>query len=306
VAAALLPGCGGSQPPIGAASAMPQSRAIAVHHERDGSWMLPEAKHNALLYISNVYTVTVYTYPKGRHVGTLKGFYRPLGECVDMIGDVFIANGDTVLEFPHGGNQPIQTLSFNGYGAQNCTTDPTTGNLAVTWAQGFKKGYVAVYQHASGTPTLYSNGGMLFTFCGYDDRGNLYVDGLDKRNQYAFEFAELSAGTNKIKTVNLNQGFQNGAAVQWDGKYVTIVDNTANNLYRFSIAGNNGTLKGTVALGNAQGLYQTWIDGKKVVGADDIASAAWYWDYPEGGAPIKSVTKDVDHPFGATISKATQ
>ena len=40
-AAALLSACGGSQPPIGAPGAMPQSRAIATHAERGGSWMLP-------------------------------------------------------------------------------------------------------------------------------------------------------------------------------------------------------------------------------------------------------------------------
>jgi hypothetical protein len=31
----LLAGCGGSQPPVGAPGAMPQSRAIATHAERD-------------------------------------------------------------------------------------------------------------------------------------------------------------------------------------------------------------------------------------------------------------------------------
>jgi hypothetical protein len=46
VAAAMLAGCGGSQPPIGAQGAMPQGQtfAIAAHSERGGSWMLPEAE----------------------------------------------------------------------------------------------------------------------------------------------------------------------------------------------------------------------------------------------------------------------
>jgi len=44
VAAAMLAACGGSQPPIGAPGAMPQSRAIVTHASRGGSWMLPEAK----------------------------------------------------------------------------------------------------------------------------------------------------------------------------------------------------------------------------------------------------------------------
>ncbi len=42
--------------------------------ERTDSRMDPEAINDDLLYISNVYNVTVYSYPKGRRVGTLKGF----------------------------------------------------------------------------------------------------------------------------------------------------------------------------------------------------------------------------------------
>ena len=42
-AAALLAACGGSQPPIGAPGAIPQSPAIAQHATRGKSWMLPGA-----------------------------------------------------------------------------------------------------------------------------------------------------------------------------------------------------------------------------------------------------------------------
>jgi hypothetical protein len=44
LAATLLAGCGGSQPPIGAPGAMPQSRAIAAHAGRGGSWMLSKTQ----------------------------------------------------------------------------------------------------------------------------------------------------------------------------------------------------------------------------------------------------------------------
>jgi uncharacterized repeat protein (TIGR03803 family) len=43
VATLFLTACGGSQPPVNAPSAMPQSHAIVTHAERGGSWMLPEA-----------------------------------------------------------------------------------------------------------------------------------------------------------------------------------------------------------------------------------------------------------------------
>ncbi len=51
VAAAMLAGCGGSQPPIGA-PAMPQSRAIAQDGARGKSWMLADAKNSDLYYLA--------------------------------------------------------------------------------------------------------------------------------------------------------------------------------------------------------------------------------------------------------------
>jgi hypothetical protein len=267
--------------------------------------MLPEAKTEDLLYISNVYTVTVYSYPKGKHVGTLRGFYQPLGECVDQAGNVFIANGDTILEYAHGGKKAIQTLTLSGYGAQSCAVDPTTGDLAVTWDDNFTKGYVAIYKNGSGNPTLYTNGDMLFAFCGYDPAGNLYVDGRPSKSN-EFIFAELPEGSGTMQTITLNQSFEFWGPVQWDGKYVAVTDSEADKVYRFTISGSSGTLEGTVDLGTAQGVYQCWIEGKKIVCADDLSSTAWYWDYPAGGSPIKAITKDVFHPFGATISKATE
>jgi hypothetical protein len=76
MATALLAGCGGSQPPIGALGAMPQGRAVATHHGRGGSWMLPKARSEDLLYVSDPEKtdVYVYSYRSGQLVGTLTGF----------------------------------------------------------------------------------------------------------------------------------------------------------------------------------------------------------------------------------------
>jgi hypothetical protein len=53
---------------------------IARNAEHAKSWMLPEAKSEDLLYVSNVYTITVYSYPKGKLVGTLSNFYTQFPE----------------------------------------------------------------------------------------------------------------------------------------------------------------------------------------------------------------------------------
>src|SRR5580693_2694276 len=90
VAAAMLVGCGGSQPPIGAPGAMPQTSASATRADRGKSWMLPEAKSEDLLYVTNYSYISVYSYPQDKLVGILNGFRSSVGECVDSKGDIVI------------------------------------------------------------------------------------------------------------------------------------------------------------------------------------------------------------------------
>jgi hypothetical protein len=307
VAAALLAGCGGSRPPIGVPGTTPQTaslQSLSAQHDRSGSWMAPEAVTQKLLYVSNAYTVTVYSYPRGKHVGTLRHFLRPLGECVDQQGDVFVADGTgQIFEYAHGGTRRIGTLSMQGYSPESCAVDPTTGNLAVTWDKGVNKGgYVAVYADAKGSPTLYSNGNMEFDFCGFDNLGNLWVDGVAP---YMFAFAELPKGSSGIVNISLNQSIEFPGPVQWDGRYVAVGDQATEMIYRFAFSGSNGTLEGSTSLGGAQTVIQWWIEGGRVVGSDEQEpDTTRYWEYPAGGAPIRTLQlKGIGAPFGATISK---
>src|SRR5580704_9380706 len=123
-AAALLAGCGGSQPPIGALGAMPSRPAT-----------ISGGSSSALLYISSPSNGNVYflTYPKGKLVGTLTGFQEPFGLCSDTAGNVFIPDSEAgdVVEYAHGGTSPIVTLNDVGYLPADCSVDPLTGNLAV-------------------------------------------------------------------------------------------------------------------------------------------------------------------------------
>jgi hypothetical protein len=93
VAAAMLAGCGGSQPPIGAPGAMVQTSETATHGDRGKSWMLPESKGEDLLYVSNSSgDVSIYRYQQRNLVGVLTGFMLPLGECVDKTANVYIVD----------------------------------------------------------------------------------------------------------------------------------------------------------------------------------------------------------------------
>ena len=66
-AAAMLAGCGGSQPP----GAMPQTFAIATHADRGKSWMLPEAKRIKVLIYASEGNINVYDYDTAKQVGSL-------------------------------------------------------------------------------------------------------------------------------------------------------------------------------------------------------------------------------------------
>src|ERR1700729_245989 len=85
-ATAFLPGCGGSQPPIGAPGAMPQSHAIPHRADRAG-WSMTSID---LLYVTTAYdpfTTNFYTYPGLQYVGSVPG---GLGLVVVNRGNVFL------------------------------------------------------------------------------------------------------------------------------------------------------------------------------------------------------------------------
>ena len=129
VAAAMLAGCGGSQPPIGAPGA--------------GSATLKKATAGGYLYVSNDYedSVVLFSYDPKSMTANPSGQYgvnaEPVGSCSDAQGNVYVVaySGYTsvITEFAFGTLTPIQTLDYAGDGRPSgCSVDPTTGNLAVT------------------------------------------------------------------------------------------------------------------------------------------------------------------------------
>ena len=304
----MLSGCGGSQPPIGAPGAMPQSSVIAGRAKHGGSWMLPEAKHDDLLYIAGTPVfpngvVYVYTYPQGKLFGTLTGFAAPSGECADSAGDVFIVaysngsmNSTTIYEYAHGGGSPIATLSDPNAGV-GCAIDPKTGNLAVS-GDG-----VAIYQHATGKPTIYySSQYVIFRSCGYDNKGNLYlVSGSNRYNQQA-ALLRLAKGSSEFEQISVNAKlyvYSLWPSVQWDGKHMTVSSNPDRKpllIYRLHISGSTATVVGTTEVSSAKNNYhgQTWIHGDTIVGtgyAKRAYESAFLWPYPAGGAPRRQIKK---------------
>jgi hypothetical protein len=321
---ALLAACGGSQPPIGAPGAMPQSRVIATHAEGGGSWMLPEAKKSDLLYISNLTRgVTVFSYPELKLVGSLtilSGEAR--GMCTDKSGDVFVTASEFgqpgyLYEYSHGGTKPIRTLTDPGE-AIGCSVDRSTGDLAATNFTGTtpsSPGDLVVYKRARGKPKVYSDSKITaFSFCAYDGEGNLFADPYPfASNLPSGVLAELPAGSASITHIALTQDIR-PTSLQWSGdKFIALAPREhvrrTTPVYEITIAGTVGHVSAPVLLGARTtwepNLVQLWLQGHTLIGpcCNRRYKYVNYWKYPEGGKPIKSVPRGYEH-FGAVVSLA--
>jgi hypothetical protein len=322
-AAAMLAACGGSQPPIGATDAMPQTSALAAHADRGTSWMLPEAKGDDLLY-SGQDPVYVFSYPAGESVGSLS-VGATNGLCSDGNGDVFLTSqrGSSLTEYAHGGSQPIAYLTIpNGEGGSvfGCAVDPTTGNLAATFecnlmSQCASGNEIAVFPNATGTPTEYGGSNLpQFLYCGYDDAGNLFADGLAEGDSGIL--AELPEGSSKLTNISLSKSIKKVGQIQWDGMYMTIQDRLRASLYRLKISGSTAKVEGTTEFDEKGLAEQSWIQGSNIVipyrRSVKATTTLGFWKYPVGGTPTKMISKKSwEHGglaafTGTTVSLATK
>ncbi|MGA8575719.1 MAG: hypothetical protein WB609_08570 [Candidatus Cybelea sp.] len=311
--AAMLAGCGGPQPPIGAAGAMAQSQAIANHAERGGSWMKSGSPGSDLLYVSGKNEVFVNSFPSGQKVGLLTGMVRPGGLCSDSSGDVFVLEQTAIQEFAHGGTSPIATLSYSGNGAgAACSWDPTTENLAVVYGV-----TLWLYVDAQGQPQTYTDSTFSrISGCAYDSSAHLFVAGEPKGGgSLALAEFDTQKGTFMQITLDRNLLFP-VAGLGWDGTYLAIdqfFGGRSEKIERIQVSGSSGKVVGTVRLRGARMYSSTgsWIEGSSFVAPitfDGRAKAVDVWSYPKGGEPTRKLPRS-DFPasnglFGATVSVA--
>jgi DNA-binding beta-propeller fold protein YncE len=271
--------------------------------------MSPNAASQDLLYVTDVGTrdVKVYSYPGGKLQGRLTGFSKPWGLCVDKAGDVFVTDiaGLRIFKFGHGKNKPMAVLKDPGEEPGGCAVDPTTGDLAVANVSTpyTGAGDLMVFPHAAGQPKTYHDSAIyFFQFCGYDNNGNLFVDGTKSS---VFQLAELPAGQSSLMNVTLDKKMRFAGAVQWDGTSLAIGNYPQNAIYRFHVAGNKGTKIGSTLLKDANFAIGLWIDGSTVIGPNDDGANVMFWNYPQGGAHTK-IIKGLGYPLAATVSLAPQ
>lgn len=323
--AALLSGCGGSQPSIDAPGMMPQPEASVktAHINRSASWMLPQAKSDDLLYVSYPQgpSVYVYSYPKVQEVGEIKGFtsgFDPQGLCSDRSGNIFVTAvgpggyASAIYKYAHGEATPVVTLSDPAW-IGGCAIDPSTGDLAVTNIStngAVGNGDVLIYPSASGTPTVYDDSSVRsFLFCAYDTHGDLFSTTGDAGGGQSL--LELHQGTANFTSILIDKSFPM-LSVQWVNGGLAIDEATASKhgpatVYQLQVSGSSATVIGSTVLRsrrnlNYRGDAQYWVQGNTIIAPYAHGGAA-LWRYPEGGLP-KKATQSGYAAFGVAVSLA--
>ncbi len=323
-AAGILAGCSGAQSGSNAMGAnpsqvSPDSIRAMTSTARDGilrvehgapqhMWVSPDRKKKkSYLYISDSGYNVVWEYglPSGKETGELTGFEEPQGECASG-ADWWVSNTEesAIDEYTAGGTTPIATVSDPGEYPVGCSYDKKTKDLAVTNIISTEdgEGSLAVYKNGSGTPTTYTCSNLYrYYFTGYDDKGDLFVDG--ENSDYGFGFCELPAGSSTLEDITLNVTPEFPGTVQWDGKYVDVGDQDENTLDQYTVSGTSGTEEGSVSLDDISDPVQCWIEKGKKVYCGGAGSAAWFeYAYPAGGSPVKEVS-GLSEPIGATVAQ---
>lgn len=304
--AAILGGCGEARNAM--SGAVPQGILPGAHSSRTGSWMKPQASGSDLVYVGSVNSVYVYTYPGGKHVGTLTGLDEVEGLCSDTAGNVWITNADNyegngyLVEYAHGGANPIATLADSNNAPQDCSVDATNGNLAVADipSRGYQNQNIAVYTDAQGSPTHYSTKGFvqLVRTIAYDGSGNIYFA------SYKFHPARLPSGNGNVMKFGLRPNPKNHRAFRWDGQYLAVMvpATPGYKLIRYSIQGSRAKQISVVRL-SVCCTEDFWISGSGLVAAYPGGSEVYIFKYPAGGNPTHTI-KHITGAFGVTISVA--
>jgi hypothetical protein len=271
-----------------------------------------------LLYAGNHQRAIVYTYPDGTYVDTFKTPFSIQAMCSDAKGDVFMtaevqmksgAPTGSIYEYSHGGKSPVTSLDVPSHEIPvNCSSDPTTGNLAVTSYDVHNYApMVEIYTGGSGEPKLYHNGELgASPQPAYDASGNLFV--ISGGNVAAL----LPKGKQDLEKIRLNKTLGNVAHAQWDGKYFALQsyaptkyngENIFVHYFRVQISGTTGTIVGISHFVNwrQKNAGQSWLQGDTVVATP--GNSLTFWKYPAGGKAFK-VLHPTDPSQAVTVSLA--
>ena len=282
----VISGCAGRSP----SGSLPGVLKQAPQHRFN-------AKNGELLYTMGPGPSHIFTYPGGKLVASFDRTGNSLeGMCADRSGNVYVVESPTIYEYAHGGTTPIRSIP--NVDAWSCAVDPTTGNLAVTIIGWFQQApYLAVYTRASGTPAAYPLVTMTRPYnCVYDDKGNLFLQGVLNERGSPNILDELPKGANSLVNIELDTTVADvggPTGIAWDGKNVVLGD-TAQDAYRFKIEKSKGTLVGQTTFNGVQTVYQFWLRGSLILVTDERSEDVNFYKYPAGGNATKIVSAGAD------------
>lgn len=306
--ALLLPACTSELPTPGTIGSAGPSDAV-VRFEGlipRTSWVSPEARSQNLLYVSgNSGYVYVFSFPKGKLVGTLTGFQEVAGVCADVAGNVWVANSADfdLIEYAHGGTSPIATLTDYESYPFSCSVNRQSGDLAVSNIFSIKQGEVgsiAVYPSETLAPKIYTDSKFSeYYFLAYGPEGKIYFDGTGYRSN--FEMARLYRG--RFTPIAISGAtITSPGTVQYAGGSLTIGGaDTAGDAIIYRITDQGVITGGTTLLGSSGCIsYEIWKT--YAICASDNGNVPIY-KYPGGGSPIETIGASTD-PFQVVISEA--
>jgi YVTN family beta-propeller protein len=322
-AALLFAGCGSPAPNVVSLPIPPAvGTGTAARDDWDvsrttGSWMSPDAKHENLVYVSNISSnsVSVYDFSTRKMVGKLTGIIQPYGLCSDSSGNVWVVGWgkNQLTEYAHASVKPLKKLSIRGWQISliSCSVDPTTGNLAVTnyGPDNWYHGNVFVFPNGRGWPASYYADGLWFYFgCSYDDKGNLWINGWNAYLNYNLALGLLPKGSKTLQALPVSPAITPLMLgnIQAVGSVLVLGD--WESVIEVVVKGSIGFIRGYTMLTThfPVGLFEvTTLGGKEQIIAPDYAGhpyAVQYWKYPRGGDPTATITNGLSGSFGVTVS----
>jgi hypothetical protein len=262
-------------------------------------------------YVINYYGsyASIFDYPKStQQIGEVDNVGGQ--GCADVLYGYgkktfwIVAGADQITEYKVRKTEPLKTLSVSFSFPSSCAMD-SSGDLAVGVLYNYSGpggGDVLIFKNASGTPTVYTTPLDEEFFDGYDNRGNLFADGFTG-DRSGFALVELPKGSTTFKTITTSNVVQFPGSVQWDGTYLTVFDQLADNIYQYTVSGTTATLEGTIPLSGVGDCAQTWI-AKGVVYCGDAGNYdGSVFSYPAGGAALAVFTGNFVEPLGVVAAE---
>lgn len=308
--------------------------------DRGPSWIGSDArKRSPHLWISDSVNgdVDIFTMPKLKLTGTLKGFKEPQGLCTDKQSNVWIvATADRkIYEYSRSGKNLLKTIKDNSGYPASCAINQRNGDLAITNIissdNPYEPGNLMIYKGAHRYTHNVHAREPVRIFVGYDPNGNLFLDGCVTAlclDGGTFQLAELPKDGTLPRPIVITGGtIYFSGFVEWysKGDDLLVGDQACGGVittcaYQIDVSGSVGTIEESTPFRNSDGgpvcnVASAVLNKSEtsLLGGDAefstsqcpsyTASGTYVWKFPTGGNPVYgNLTARQKYPAGAAIT----